>query len=106
MVYDSVPPGGTLVAAVDFVTERSADGAAVTGTPVAELLPLPALGSDVALATEAELAIVPLALPETVTVSVKVAVAPLASVAALQVIVPVVPTEGVVQEKPAGVVID
>ena len=48
----------------------------------------------------------PLAIPATRTVSVNVAFAAFAIVAALQVIVPLAPTAGVVQLKPAGTTID
>src|SRR3989441_1259521 len=72
---------------------------------VAELLA--GLGSEVdAELTVAVLEIVPLAMELTWTTMVNVAVAPLASDAAVQLTVPVEPTAGVVQVQPAGCVSD
>src|SRR5207237_4371697 len=48
IVYDTVLPVVVVVAPVVFVSERSAE-AGSTGTAGAEVVPLPAFGSDVAL---------------------------------------------------------
>lgn len=77
-----------------------------TATAAAPPLELPPFGSLVALETLAELVIGPVAFGATVRLRVNVAVPPLASVAPLQVIVPVVPAGGVVQVKPGGATID
>jgi hypothetical protein len=75
---------------------------AIGGEVTPELPPLP---SGVSLLAVAVLETVPE--PDATSVSsVNVAVAPLASVAALQVIVPVVRNAGVVQVKPAGAVME
>lgn len=77
---------------------------AVTGGATNELLP--EFGSDVALDTLALLLMLPVAPGAAVVTSVNVPVPPFANEGAVQVIVPVVPTEGVVQLKPGGGVID
>jgi hypothetical protein len=105
IVYVMVLPVIAVVDPVLFVrVTAAAAGAAVTTGALPELLP--ALPSLVALDADAVFASEPVAPDATCTTSVNVAVAPLASVVALHVIVPVDPTEGVVHVNPAGVVID
>jgi len=84
------------------VSPRSADPA--TNDDDCELLTDD--GSVGVPATEAVFAIEPDAPAIEVTVSVNVAVAPFGSDDPVQVIVPVAPTAGVVQLKPAGALID
>jgi hypothetical protein len=105
MVYVITLPTGACDAVVDFTIETSAAaGAAVTPEePEVELPPLPSL---VALVTPALLTIEPLAPDATSTTSVNVRDAPFASEAAVQVIVPVAPTAGVVQVNGEGWVIE
>src|SRR6476619_3744319 len=92
------------VALVVLLIETSADDTAESAG--ADDDELPPFGSLVALLTLALFEIEPLAPAATRVTSVNVAVAPLASVAALQEIVPLAPTAGVVQLKPAGALID
>lgn len=93
-----------VVPLVDTVplTPRSAEPAVKEA--VAELLP--ETGSLGVPETEAELPMEPLAFDTEVTTRVNVADAPFVSDAEVQLIVPVVPTVGVVQLKPPGEVID
>ena len=77
---------------------------AVTAGGVKELLP--EVGSDVALDTLALLLMLPVVPGAAVVTIVNVPVPPFANDDAVQVIVPVVPAEGVVQLKPGGGVID
>jgi hypothetical protein len=95
-----LPPGVMLAGAV-FVIARSAETETVA-FDVALLLP--AFGS---LVVEEKVAVFEIVVPFgvaalTASVSVNVAVAPFASVAVVQVIVPVPPPAGVVQLQPAG----
>src|SRR5688500_7911287 len=78
-------------------------GPAITPADVPPELPL--FGSDVALSAVAVFEIGPL-VAATSTTSVNVALAPFACDAAVHVIVPVAPTAGVTQTKPAGVVME
>ena len=96
-------PAVTVVTPSLLVTERSADVATVV---VVVALSLAAFGSLVAAETVAVLLMtVPAAtLAPTWTMSVKVWVAPAARLAIVQVTVPLPPTAGVVQLKPAGAV--
>ena len=95
-----LPPGVMLAGAL-FVTARSAE----TETVAFEVaLLLPAFGS---LVVEEKVAVFEMTVPFgvaalTASVSVNVALAPFASVAVVQVIVPVPPAAGVVQLQPPG----
>src|SRR5216117_1196691 len=105
MVYVRVPPGRTGSGESVLVMARSASARTVV---VAMAVLFMRFGSKVAELTVAALTIV---LPSgaaglTWTTRVKVAVAPLASVAVVQFTVPGEPTAGVVQVQPAGVGID
>src|SRR3989441_832859 len=94
----------TVVVAVAVVVAGVGGGG---GVEVAGGGLLAVLGSEVdAELTVAVLEIVPLAMELTWTTMVNVAVAPLASDAAVQLTVPVEPTAGVVQVQPAGCVSD
>jgi hypothetical protein len=75
---------------------------AVTAGGANELLPV--FGSEVALDTPAPFVMGPVVPGAAVVTSVKVAVPPFASDAAVQEIVPVVPAGGVVQVKPGAVI--
>src|SRR5438093_701212 len=105
IVYVRVPPGRTGSGESLLAIARSASARTVV---VAVAVLLARLGSKVVELTVAVLAIV---LPSgaaglTWTTRVNVAVAPLASVAVVQLTVPVKPAAGVVQVQPAGVGID
>ena len=76
------------------MTARSAE---LVSVAVAVAALFPALGSAVVAVTDAVLLIVPLAEALTFTTTVKVAVAPATSDPAVQLIVPVPPTGGLVQ---------
>jgi hypothetical protein len=93
IVYARLVPGVTVAGAV-FVTETSAETLTVV-VAVAELLP--GVGSGVVLDVVAVLDSVPVAPVGTLTTSEKVALAPEAIEAMVQLTVPPAPTAGVVQ---------
>ena len=101
IVYVIVPPAGAPVEAVVFAIARSAEMMLVVAVAVL----LPEMLSNKSLDATTLSTIVP-EVAMTFTTSVKVALAPFASDAFVQVIVPPAPTAGVVHEKPAGAMSD
>jgi hypothetical protein len=99
IVYWIESPGDALVAAVDFVMLRSAESGAMTVVDTPATLSVLS-GSNVSLSPVTVLLIVPEE-ERTSTTTVNVVVAPLASSSMLQVMLPLPPTAGVVQEKAA-----
>jgi hypothetical protein len=117
MVTEPESDGPLFVTVMVYVmfAPASSKGEAVLTTPMSALvvsvvvaveLLLLALGSGDVVVTLAVLLIVPVALELIWTVTENVAEAPLISVASMQVIVPVPPAEGVVQENAGPVVCD